>query len=254
MRPEHLTLAVRPRHPFEAADLGVSLMQTHGRGVYRVWLAFLVPVTVLALSLEHALVQPLALLMLWWLKPLFDHAVLWVLSRAVFGESMTVSGVLSALPVFLRRGLPGALLWRRPSLSRGFLMPVRLLEELQGKALSDRITLMQRQHTGRARWLLQIFAAAELAILLGLISLTAWLTPAFQEFQGLDDFLAATAGDWRRDLLVLFYALTISLVEPFYVAASFLLYLNRRTDLEAWDIEIAFRRLADRLNRPGDGS
>ena len=31
-------------------------------------------------------------------------------------------------------------------------------------------------------------------------------------------------------------------LEPFYVAAGFGIYLNRRAELEAWDIEQEFRR------------
>jgi hypothetical protein len=40
--------------------------------------------------------------------------------------------------------------------------------------------------------------------------------------------------------------LSVSLVEPIYVAAGFGLYLHRRTQLEAWDVELVFRRLAAR--------
>jgi len=39
----------------------------------------------------------------------------------------------------------------------------------------------------------------------------------------------------------------MAIVEPFFVGAGFALYLNRRTQLEAWDIELAFRRIARRL-------
>ena len=42
------------------------------------------------------------------------------------------------------------------------------------------------------------------------------------------------------------YALVILALEPFYVAAGFALYLNRRTLLEGWDIELALRRIAER--------
>jgi hypothetical protein len=41
------------------------------------------------------------------------------------------------------------------------------------------------------------------------------------------------------------------MVEPFYVAGGFMLYLNRRTELEAWDVELGFRRLAQRLKALG---
>ena len=37
------------------------------------------------------------------------------------------------------------------------------------------------------------------------------------------------------------YALVVLFLEPFYVAAGFALYLNRRAELEAWDIEQEFR-------------
>lgn len=38
-----------------------------------------------------------------------------------------------------------------------------------------------------------------------------------------------------------------SVIEPFFVGAGFGLYLNRRTQIEAWDVEIAFRKLRARL-------
>jgi hypothetical protein len=46
------------------------------------------------------------------------------------------------------------------------------------------------------------------------------------------------------------YVLAISIVEPLYVAGGFALYLNRRTILEGWDVELAFRRLAQRVLAP----
>ncbi|MEO8779468.1 MAG: DUF4129 domain-containing protein, partial [Rhodanobacter sp.] len=42
-----------------------------------------------------------------------------------------------------------------------------------------------------------------------------------------------------------------SVIEPLYVACGFALYLNRRTQLEAWDIDLAFRRLRARLESVG---
>jgi hypothetical protein len=42
--------------------------------------------------------------------------------------------------------------------------------------------------------------------------------------------------------LTLAYAAVVAFLEPFYVAAGFGMYLNRRVELEAWDIEQEFRR------------
>jgi hypothetical protein len=41
--------------------------------------------------------------------------------------------------------------------------------------------------------------------------------------------------------------LATTLIEPFFVGAGFGLYLNRRTEIEAWDVEMALRRLRERL-------
>jgi hypothetical protein len=38
------------------------------------------------------------------------------------------------------------------------------------------------------------------------------------------------------------YALVVAFIEPFYVAAGFVMYLNRRAELEAWDVEQELRR------------
>ncbi len=251
MRINQLKVAVRPRHPYEAADLGVLLWQTGGAGLYKAWLWLMLPLTVAMIVLEHLTGSRLALLVLWWLKPLLDYLVLWQLSRRVFGDEPTPWQSLRSLPGFFGKGLPGALTLRRLSLSRAYVLPVRLLEELSGSALQARILQIRYHQTSRARWLIQIFMMAEMCVFFGLMSLAAWFAPAFSDARVVTDFLDAGAGAWQRDVLIGLYALAVTLVEPCYVAAGFLLYLNRRTDLEAWDIEIAFRQLADRLQAPG---
>jgi len=55
-----------------------------------------------------------------------------------------------------------------------------------------------------------------------------------------------TSGDFWTYGGALGYAAAVLLLEPFYVAAGFGLYLNRRTLLEGWDIEVALRRIAER--------
>jgi hypothetical protein len=60
----------------------------------------------------------------------------------------------------------------------------------------------------------------------------------------------AAAGEWLwlEHLSNLLYVLILIIWEPTYVACGFTLYLNRRTALEAWDIELVFRRLRQRLS------
>jgi hypothetical protein len=61
--------------------------------------------------------------------------------------------------------------------------------------------------------------------------------------------ITAATQDWRwlEHLTNAFYALVLIVWEPVYVACGFSLYLNRRTVLEAWDIELVFRRMRQRL-------
>jgi len=48
-------------------------------------------------------------------------------------------------------------------------------------------------------------------------------------------------------LLSVFAASAACVTEPLYIASGFSLYLNRRAELEAWDVELRFRSLAQRL-------
>ncbi|MEG0184369.1 MAG: DUF4129 domain-containing protein, partial [Stenotrophomonas sp.] len=59
--------------------------------------------------------------------------------------------------------------------------------------------------------------------------------------------VSVDAPAWARLGLNLLCWLAAALIGPFYVAAGFGLYLNRRTQMEAWDVEIALRRLRERL-------
>jgi hypothetical protein len=52
---------------------------------------------------------------------------------------------------------------------------------------------------------------------------------------------------WLQVVTAALYYIPSILLEAFYIGAGFGLYLNRRTQLEAWDVELAFRRLRERL-------
>jgi hypothetical protein len=83
------------------------------------------------------------------------------------------------------------------------------------------------------------FSMAETALMLSLVSLVFWLAPSGRAASGL------LSGETSGILFVAFpiaYAIAVLFLEPFYVAAGFAMYLNRRAELEAWDIEQEFRR------------
>jgi len=91
----------------------------------------------------------------------------------------------------------------------------------------------------------------ELAIFLGLASLAIVFVPDEYVQQVLTRAWAVLKESpaWLGLLSNALAWVATSLIEPFYVGAGFGLYLNRRTEVEAWDIELALRRLRDRLLR-----
>jgi hypothetical protein len=189
-------------------------------------------------------------LLIWWMKPLFDRIPLFVLSRHLFNETPGTAGTLRAVPGLWRAALPGALLWSRFDSVRSFNMPVAQLEGLRGRARIRRQRLLQKPVRGQAIWITVGCAHIALFFVLSAWALLLLLVP----FQYLPEsakamwsvFIQHTTPTAQLALNLMAY-LAMSAVEPFYVASGFGLYLNRRTELEAWDVELVFRRIAKRL-------
>ncbi|HEX6689857.1 MAG TPA: hypothetical protein VF110_01765, partial [Burkholderiales bacterium] len=81
-----MSVALRRRTPWEAIDLGLSMLQQWWRATYAPHLVVGALIAAFSLALAWWLERPwVAILLIWWLKPLYDRVVLHVLSRAVFG-------------------------------------------------------------------------------------------------------------------------------------------------------------------------
>lgn len=254
MRLADLRLAVRPRTPYEAMDLGVRLVQAEAGLLWRTWAMVTLPALALVLLFTFQLGITWGSVLLWWLKPLFDMALLGVLSRRVFGETPSRGDILRLLAQGVRFGLIGHLTWRRLSMSRAYLLPVWLLEQLPRAERDARIALLRNQHTGRARWLHLVMAHFEAFLMIAVLSLLVWFAPEGQSADLMQMLTGQQDSPVANGLALAAYFIGMSVVEPFYVAAGFTLYLNRRTELEAWDLELAFRHLRERLESPGSAS
>ena len=234
----------RKRGPMEALDLGLGLLQAHWRPVAALWA--LQTGLGLALLLPFLWRTPLACLLgLWWLKPWLDRGVLFALSRAVFGQPATLWDFLREWRAVHRKGVAAGLLWRRFAPARSFVLPVFQLEGLGGAAYRERARVLARQGGGTGFLLTVSCWIFSLLTFGGALGLLQAMLPADSGLMGWRMFQNAPPGyQW---LLLALGVLTLTLTEPFFVAAGFGLYLNRRTQLEGWDLELAFRRLAARL-------
>ncbi len=249
MRLTDASVAIRPRNAWEAIDLGVRLARRHQGLLMLSWAALTLPLFAL-ISVLLWQYPTLAFLLFWWLKPAWERLPLHILSRAMFGEVPSLRQALRDFPSLLRPQLLASLTWRRLSPTRSFDLPVLQLEGLSGAERSKRLALLSPRHARAATWLTLLGAHLELLLWGGLVTLLWLLVPQQVEIDwDWSALIEAASGDWLwlEHLSNLLYALILVFWEPIYVACGFTLYLNRRTELEAWDIELAFRRLRQRL-------
>lgn len=243
---DSLTIEIRPRRAYEAIDLGLRLARANAVALWGVF----VPVVLAAGAAICLLLRDSpgwAALLVWWLKPCYDRVALHVLSRAVFGETIGVRAGLKALPRVMRGGMLRALTTSRFDAARSLNLALWQLEHLRGAAWRRRMALIETPVRATAGWLTVTFAWFELTLAATVAGTLMFMVPEAM-------WESVTAWWWSltaRDVLFQWVALgtwilSVAILEPLYVAGGFGLYLNRRAELEAWDIEIAFRRMAQR--------
>ncbi|MDZ4403949.1 DUF4129 domain-containing protein [Prosthecobacter sp.] len=245
-----MTVTLRPRQPWEAVDLGCAMVRRDYGRLFVLWASTVFPLWVLVCVLLRD--APVWIpLVVWWLKPLYDRVPLFFLSRAAFGVRPGFVETWKEWPrLWITNCLP-ALLWRRFSFIRSFALPAQMLEGLSGSAVNRRIRTLAMDGGGSGFSLSYAFSKIEAVAWIGLMWGTYDLLPesATPDWHGIFN-----AFDFENTIPNAFlwwgaacHMVIVTLVEPFYVGAGFGLYLNCRTRIEGWDVELAFRRMATRL-------
>lgn len=252
MQLERLAIVLRPRHSNEAIDLGVRIAINWFKPLYGAWLSFTLPIIAIIWGLlSWAEASHFAILFtIWWMKPLYDRIALFVISRAVFGDAPTVTKSLKAIPTLLTKtGLFRALTWARFTPYRSLTMPVDVLEGIRGRSARVRRSAISNYIGVNAVFLTlagfiieQVFPICAMAFM-AMLSIDSSINSSI-----LLDILQGDI-DYLHALPVGLYILGLLLWEPIYVAAGFSLYLKRRSDLEAWDIELQFRKMEKKRNK-----
>ena len=107
--------------------------------------------------------------------------------------------------------------------------------------LGRRVRQLRRRMAGAAFLVTVAFVTAEMCLVFTVLSLLVWFAPA-DAAPDLITLLFEPTNVFLEGALAVAYALVIGFLEPFYVAAGFAMYLNRRAELEAWDVEQELRR------------
>jgi len=251
VRLEAMSAVVRPRTAWQSIDLGFRLVRAHYPVMLKCSFAVVTPCFLLCQFVFAA--YPIATgIAFWWLKPIWERVHLYILSRSLFGEPPDASEALRAFPQYAFKQVLLSLTIRRFSTTRSLDLPVVMLEGLEGRARARRLGVLRRGDTSTgATWLTIVGAHVEIFLALAFATLIQLLVPETVEFDVFGSVLNS-GGYWAGRAADAVSAVVGALVAPFYVGAGFALYINRRTILEGWDIEIAFRRLAERIETRDD--
>lgn len=251
MRIDRLDVVLRARSGWEAMELGSALARRHARAVWGSWLLASAPLFVIFNALGWWLdAFGWAWLAMWWCKPLFERAPLYVLSRGIFGEPVSTLSALRAQRHWGNTGSWGYLGWRRFSVLRSLCLPVNLLEGNAPGQRGPRRRAVAAGAAGAATVLTVTCMAFEAVLVSGAIGAVFMFMPLdlmSESWRAAWDMIGKDTPAWARFGFNLACWLASALIGPFFVGAGFGLYLNRRTQMEAWDVEIALRRLRDRL-------
>ncbi|WJG10334.1 hypothetical protein [Aliiglaciecola sp. LCG003] len=237
MQLDNIAIEIKPRSSWSSFDLGCRMAVTWWRSLIGFWLVVTLPLFVLL----NAWDLTWGMLIFWWCKPLYEKGLLYILSRAVFGERISIKQALRAWPAELKKDWFTTLTWRRLSPARGFNLAVAQLEGLTGVKRANRLNVLHRTTDDNSAWWTIICVHWESFLFMGLVALVGFIVP-----QGIDInfWQIFSSEDGQISLLFnIFLYLVYAMVAPFYISGSFAAYLNRRITLEAWDIELSFKKL-----------
>ena len=252
MNLESVTAELRPRGPWEAMDLGARMVRRDAGVIYRTWFIVTLPLLILAsLGIVYLSLPGWVMLAYWWLEPLTDGPILHIISQRLFGGDTDTRSALRSIPANARRNIVFLLTPMRFHFARSLAVPVTQLEGLKGQKRRARAKVLNNVALNHGIGLSTAYQHLVLCLYFGVILFGFLLVPeAYRDTLGsswintfLGDGDATTAGNLLT-LYIFYIAQTI--LHPWYVGAGFGLYINCRTMLEAWDIEVAFRRMLQR--------
>lgn len=258
MNPSNIQIKLHERRDWEAADLGIRFYNKN----YWILMRALFPLILLMVGLSLTFFNTRSFsgnvsystFFLWWCLPLIDAFVILHLSDELFGERKNFKQIYKRFFSFnhLKILLPW-LTYRRFHPQRSFLMGVDLLEQVKGKRRSQRVRSISKSSNSVPFLLTSAFSLATFCFMCSLLGFLVLMIPDDgnpEKLETLANFFIENQ-DLQSGLWLGSYSLAILLIEPFYAAAGFMIYINRRVSSEGWDLWIQFKEIRNRYGSLG---
>lgn len=258
MRLDKMAVNIRPLPAYQALDLGFAVARTWYVELLKLWLG-------VALSVWLPIVGLLLLgqwlwewsfsslagwvsVLIWWLKPVFERPLLLFLSQKLFDEHFLADDTAKFAKSLPTSAILPMLTKHRLSIKRHTVFAVRLLEGQTGKALTQRIRTLSRKEGNVHLMHTVVLYHVEILLSFGVMALlVVMFSSQLASSQTLSAWQWLLTFPWALTLLLMLAGLlAMAVVAPFFVASGFVMYLCKRSLLEAWDVELIFRRLAHR--------
>ena len=244
MQLDRITARIAPRTAWQAMDLGVRLYQHWIWPLTRLYILLSLPVLLLIVLVAGETYYWYGLLLFWWLKPLWERPLLEYCARALFSQPTSLSELIKGIPQHTFSGMLPWLLLRRLDPSRSFHLPITQLEKQRGDAYRQRVRVLSMGPSDQSSALTFVLIGIEQAAAAGFVTLVMMMMPNQYYLQDVDWLLG------NESLLLWIgtgsYYLATCLIAPLYVCCGFALYLNKRTWLEGWDLEVGLRHIGSR--------
>ncbi len=231
----------RPRSSWQAIDVGFKVARAHYFKLLTLWLILAIPFLFIAESI-NALGTQWGIAFWWWFKPFYELPLLLYLSKVIFSEQISIKDcIIQSLRHFwtMMKTFTGL---SRLSLTRSTTSSVVFLENLGGE---KRISRAQVLTDGRTHSYTMMMGCLHVEFILtyAIFAIAIVLAPGYLE-DIIPDLLADKLPVATQLLTDSTVVIAAGLVAPFFVSAGFLIYINRRMRLEAWDIEHQFKQIS----------
>lgn len=244
MELEKASARLAPRSPWQAVDLGTQMFRRWAWPTVRIWLAFTLLPFLLTLAATSSFESFWPLVLFWWLKPAWERPLLAWYSHALFAEELTLKELFKRWRHYALPGLMAQLTWRRLSPARSFNTAIWQLEGARGDQVGLRHRILHRAPSNRAGMLTIVLFHIEQFMAYGMMALLYMLIPWQFNLEFSDWFFEQ--GILQTLIASTCLYLVLCVTEPLYVACGFALYLNKRTWLEGWDLQLGLTRIGKR--------